>query len=169
MKNYALQKVNWLTPDSLIKSELAKKISFHESLHRGQEYNYYCKLLLQEPKIIIIDDYVTLRRMHPESIKSSLNVAEDVSKRAISKLVTLNEIFNSIDSKLIRELTAQIALDLTTHRFKIPFKYWLLVINYLSRYISFSASAWFLLSGVSKIMIGKNHFFRLKLKKALEN
>src|SRR5690606_27992378 len=47
---------------------VAEKISFNESLKAGQEYNFSCKLLLQTNKLKKIDEFLTLRRYHLDSI-----------------------------------------------------------------------------------------------------
>src|SRR5690606_29562710 len=52
--NYITKKINWLTLDVCIKSNIAKSISFNESLQSSQEYNYYSKLVLISAKAIFI-------------------------------------------------------------------------------------------------------------------
>lgn len=70
--NYVTQKINWLTCDICIKSELAKKVRFNEFLQSGQEYNYYCKLVYHSVNAVFIDKVVSLRRHHEQSIRSKL-------------------------------------------------------------------------------------------------
>ena len=70
--NYICHKISWLTYDTLIQSDLAKSISFNETLKAGQEYNYFCKLILKSTNALLIEDIVTLRRYHDASIRGRL-------------------------------------------------------------------------------------------------
>lgn len=70
--NYVCQKINWLTYDILIKSDLAKSIRFNENLQSGQEYNYFSKLVHYSCNAKFIDKVITLRRYHENSIRTQL-------------------------------------------------------------------------------------------------
>lgn len=74
--NYITQKINWLTLDVCIKSELAKSIAFNEQLHAGQEYNYFSKLVHYSVRASFFDRVVSLRRHHEGSIRSGLKNKE---------------------------------------------------------------------------------------------
>lgn len=76
--NYIVRKVNWLTLDTCIKSEVAKSIRFNENLQSGQEYNYFAKLTYVSTDAKFIDKVITFRRHHNNSIKTTLNT--DVKK-----------------------------------------------------------------------------------------
>lgn len=70
--NYVCQKINWLTYDILIKSDLAKSIRFNENLQSGQEYNYFSKLVHYSCHAKFVDKVITLRRYHENSIRTQL-------------------------------------------------------------------------------------------------
>lgn len=70
--NYVSQKINWLTYDIMIKSELAKSIRFNENLQSGQEYNYFSKLVHHSCNAKFVDKVITLRRYHENSIRTNL-------------------------------------------------------------------------------------------------
>jgi glycosyltransferase involved in cell wall biosynthesis len=70
--NYVSQKINWLTYDICIKSDLAKSVNFNEELTSGQEYNYFSKLTLLSTNALFINEVVTLRRFHKDSIQGNL-------------------------------------------------------------------------------------------------
>lgn len=72
--NYVCQKINWLTLDTLIKSDLAKSIRFNENLQSGQEYNYFSKLVHYSCNAKFIDKVISLRRHHENSIRSQLKI-----------------------------------------------------------------------------------------------
>jgi len=78
--NYISQKINWLTYDVMIMSELAKSIQFNEKLQSGQEYNYFCKLVYKSLNTIFIDEVVTLRRKHEDSIRAKLKTTSELQK-----------------------------------------------------------------------------------------
>lgn len=80
--NYISQKINWLTYDICLKSALAKTIRFNENLQSGQEYNYFCKLILISDKAIFINEVVTLRRHHENSIRSNLKTKTELNQGA---------------------------------------------------------------------------------------
>lgn len=65
-------KVNWLTCDVCIKTEIAKKLVFNEELQSGQEYNYFSRLTLLTTSTIFVNKILTLRRYHDGSIRSQL-------------------------------------------------------------------------------------------------
>src|SRR5690606_5006583 len=62
-------------------AEIAKTLSFNEQLQSGQEYNYFCKLVHKTTNGFYINEVVSLRRHHEQSIRSHLvqnnKVAED--------------------------------------------------------------------------------------------
>ncbi|WP_083759738.1 glycosyltransferase family 2 protein [Zunongwangia profunda] len=84
--NYILQKINWLTYDTLVKASLAKSILFNERLHTGQEYNYYSKLISKSTRCTFIDKVVTLRRKHAKSKQGKLKLEEDKIKSSIPSI-----------------------------------------------------------------------------------
>jgi glycosyltransferase involved in cell wall biosynthesis len=70
--NYIVQNINWLTYDCMLKSHIAKSITFNEKLQSGQEYNYFSKLVHLSVNAKFIDKIVTLRRYHVKSIRGML-------------------------------------------------------------------------------------------------
>ena len=79
--NYITQKVNWLTYDALIRRAIAQEISFNENLQSGQEFNYFAKLTSLTSKACIIDEYLTLRRFHLDSIRGNLEYRINITKK----------------------------------------------------------------------------------------
>ncbi|MGM0932662.1 MAG: glycosyltransferase family 2 protein [Bacteroidota bacterium] len=71
--NYIKQYINWLTPDFLAKREICEKARFNEKLSSSQEYNFFCQLTCFSTNAIIIDKYLTKRRIHKESVRGSFN------------------------------------------------------------------------------------------------
>ncbi len=91
--NYIIQRINWLTLDVIVKKELAKSISFNENLRTGQEYNYYCKLVVSSQNYFILDSYVSLRRRHDISKQGLLKK----DKKAETESAILKSWFTYLD------------------------------------------------------------------------
>ena len=98
--NYITQKINWLTYDICLKAEIAKGICFNEKLQSGQEYNYFSKLILYSTNMVFIDQVVSLRRHHKESIRGSIDNKEKLlSGGFLSKWYTYLDLEKSLDQK----------------------------------------------------------------------
>lgn len=76
--NYVTQKINWLTLDVCIKSELAKAVVFNEQLQSGQEFNYFSKLVHLSVNYFYLDKVVSLRRHHENSIRAGLKSKDEL-------------------------------------------------------------------------------------------
>ncbi|WP_411768220.1 glycosyltransferase family 2 protein [Winogradskyella sp. A3E31] len=83
--NYVSQTINWLTLDIAIVSHIAKQCRFNELLSSGQEYNYFSKILTKTTNGVILDNIVSLRRYHQESIQSKLR--KDKNKMTLSYFI----------------------------------------------------------------------------------
>ncbi|WP_053991859.1 glycosyltransferase family 2 protein [Mangrovimonas sp. TPBH4] len=70
--NYITHKTVWLTLDVCIKTTLARSLQFNEQLQSGQEYNYFSKLTCKSENAIFIDNTLSLRRYHEQSIRAGL-------------------------------------------------------------------------------------------------
>lgn len=80
--NYLLQKINWLTPDLIVKKDIIIDICFDENLKCAQEYNFHSKLLCLTSKTVYSKEYISLRRYDNTSI------SESVRKKSHCKLVS---------------------------------------------------------------------------------
>jgi len=66
--NYVSQLVNWLTYDFFCKRALVADLRFNEHLKSAQEYNFFCKVTLKSVNCRVLDQVLTLRRLHADSI-----------------------------------------------------------------------------------------------------
>ena len=73
-ENYVMQNINWLTPDGLYKRQLFSQDPFNEYLQSGQEYNFITGVLVKTKRGFFIDEVLTFRRIHENSIKGSLKL-----------------------------------------------------------------------------------------------
>lgn len=92
--NYVTQRINWLTYDFMGLRELVDRIEFNENLLSSQEYNFFCKLTGISTKVFLIDKYLTKRRVHLDSIRSSLkrNKSEYLKQRATVEFETWKDL-----------------------------------------------------------------------------
>lgn len=79
--NYIQKKINWITFDPIIKTNVAKSICFTEKNESAEEYNYFVKLVLTTNNAIAIDEILTKRRFHEGSyqvnLKTKIEIAEN--------------------------------------------------------------------------------------------
>jgi glycosyltransferase involved in cell wall biosynthesis len=108
--NFARIKVRWLTYDTCIKSSIAKSVSFNEHLKSGQEFNYFMKMLLVTNNGRLYDEYVTLRRLHDDSIQSA--IVDDPHKKKRSVSTTYLTTYEDIRSIAPAEVRTSILLEM---------------------------------------------------------
>lgn len=90
--DYYDQTINWLTYDPIYRRNFIKDLKFHPDLKRGQEYYFHMQCLLKKPSSSKIDQVLTLRRMHPNSIKSSFTIDQMIQYETYQKLVIYNSV-----------------------------------------------------------------------------
>lgn len=163
--NYITQKVNWLTYDVIIKRQLAGKIRFNEKLQSGQEYNYFSKMTFHSSKTILIDEFVTLRRYHEDSIRSPLRKDDDLLYKSIYKAhwYTYLDLYKVIELKTRKYLVIKCLVDY----FKITNYYKLFSVKFflaIQREYSFKKAVYYLLSTITNVT-GKGYFFAKQTRK----
>lgn len=77
-ENFITKKINWITFDPIIKTEIAKKIDFTEKRASAEEYNYFCKLVLTTENAIATNKVLTKRRYHEGSYQVNLDSLEKI-------------------------------------------------------------------------------------------
>lgn len=92
--NFVTKKVKWLTCDTCIKGDVAKRIRYNENLKSGQEFNYYLKLLLQTVKGHFYEEVLTMVRRHASSIRSEIDHDRSLVNQGIlnSHLYSYNDV-----------------------------------------------------------------------------
>lgn len=162
--NYVTQKINWLTPDAMIKSSIAKKIKWNEHIKRGQEYNYFAKLTLFSTKAAILNEYLTRRRLHNNSIKSSYTKEEMLQQSISLRIETLKEICDGTSENVKKWFTANLAKNASLVK-TISWKENLFIANKILRYYGFGYFVYYSLARTSKCLLGRNEKLRRPLKK----
>jgi len=77
--NYIQKKINWITFDPIIRTDVARSIRFTEKNRSAEEYNYFVKLVLTTEKAIAIDEILTKRRIHEGSYQVNLKTEKDIA------------------------------------------------------------------------------------------
>ena len=61
----------WITDDVLIRKQAINNLRFDETLQSGQEYNFFCQMLLCTVKGISLTEVTSHRRLHSNSIQAT--------------------------------------------------------------------------------------------------
>ena len=126
-ENFALHQTSWITDDFLGTRQIVEKIKFNENITTdGDEYNFFIRLLNQQFKGVFINQILTNRRIHINSL-TSLNHEKTENylyKIANIKFHTANDLVVFNNNKLIRWFLSgymQYAFDIAMRNGKIPF------------------------------------------------
>lgn len=73
-EDFVTLKISWYLPDPLWrKSFLTEKQLFREELKKGQDRDLHIRLLMDNPKIIFVDQYLTYYRQHENTISNTFS------------------------------------------------------------------------------------------------
>ena len=164
--NYVSQNINWLTYDICVTLKLAQSIRFNEQLQSGQEYNYFSKLVHQSTDGQFIDEVVTLRRYHENSIRSNLkkqNALDEGAFRA-NWFTYLDLLFVAKPKTLEVLIRRCVALVYKTKQVLIKEK--VLFVREIFRFYNYKG-IYFLLMLFGVKLFNKGYFFRNKLIKSV--
>ena len=132
-ENYILQKINWLTYDIIVKSEVVEELRFNELLQSGQEYNFFSKLVCLTENGVFNDKVATLRRHHSNSKRTTIAAGNLKYKQgAIAIWFTFNETKNFLTQSTSKALLHKLYMYILRFR-KIPkdvnsFEFWKAII-----------------------------------------
>ena len=113
--NYVSQRINWLTPDLMIRRKLAIKIIFNTKMNSSQEYNFFSKLTCINNNAVVIDEFLTLRRVHDDSIRARFNNDPDKEKEVLyNMLETWKEVSNLLPGSHVEKFFLDRLLKLNT-------------------------------------------------------
>lgn len=74
-EDFVTLKISWHLPDPLWKrSFLTGKQLFREELKKGQDRDLFIRLLLDNPKIVFINEYLTYYRQHADTISNTFSI-----------------------------------------------------------------------------------------------
>ena len=104
--DFILLKIHWYTYDVILKRKIAEKISWNQQMKSWQDYNYFCKMLLETVNGDFLDKVLTYRRIHENSIQKRMtNSKSEFDKELLNnRLLTYADIHDRIDEKTKSEL-----------------------------------------------------------------
>jgi len=149
-KNFALNRIGWITDDFLGSRKIVENIRFNENITTdGDEYNFFVKLLSQSFNGAFIEEVLTHRRVHDNSLTNihGEDTAHYIGKVANIKFQTAKDLVLSNDLDLIRWFLSgymQFAFKLALVNQTIPFKF--SSFKLICRYYSVSKGLAFILA-----------------------
>jgi glycosyltransferase involved in cell wall biosynthesis len=73
-EDFVILKISWYTPDPLWrKAFLTGKQLFREELKKGQDRDLHIRLLMDKPKTVFLDKYLTYYRLHENTISNTFS------------------------------------------------------------------------------------------------
>lgn len=104
--DFILLKIHWYTYDVMLKRKVAEKISWNEKMKSWQDYNYFCKMLLVTENGAYLDEILTHRRLHSNSIQTALtkDVVSFKQELLDNRIFTFQDIQEQIGHKTRSEL-----------------------------------------------------------------
>jgi len=123
LEDFLKLKISWYLPDIMWNSAFLKeKQLFDEELLAGQDSDFYARMLIEQPKLEVVNEYLTYYRKHPQNITSHI----DNRKNARLKISHLHSVIRLIT---LLEKKGKLSNDLKLHFFKAMMKYLPFVIS----------------------------------------
>ena len=123
LEDFLKLKISWYLPDIMWRSAFLKeKPLFDEELLAGQDSDFYARMLIEQPDLEVINEYLTYYRKHPQNITSHI----DNRKNARLKISHLHSVIRLIT---LLEKKGRLSNDLKLHFFKAMMKYLPFVIS----------------------------------------
>ena len=123
LEDFLKLKISWYLPDIMWNSAFLKeKPLFDEELLAGQDSDFYARMLIEQPKLEVVNEYLTYYRKHPQNITSHI----DNRKNARLKISHLHSVIRLI---ALLEKKGRLTNDLKLHFFKAMMKYLPFVIS----------------------------------------
>ncbi|MFD2517936.1 glycosyltransferase family 2 protein [Salinimicrobium flavum] len=167
-ENLALNKIGWITDDFLGTREIVENITFNEEIFYGDEYNFFIKLLHQHFSGCFINEIVTHRRIHIDSITSESTKNEIYFEKIITalKFQTARDLVIYDDKKLIRWFLAgymRYSFQLGIRKASIPF--FIPAFKLICRYYSIAKGMAFLVALLGAKYFNKGYKIMLYARK----
>ncbi|MCC4214659.1 glycosyltransferase family 2 protein [Leeuwenhoekiella parthenopeia] len=159
--NFALHQVAWCTVDFLGKRSICESLEFNEKIRdNANEYQYYIKLLCLTTNGKLIEDILTWRRLHPNSMTSKLHSDPVNFQKHLAelKLFTLEHIEKVAPPHLIKWLlSGHIQINFELARQKHRPDYLFKSFNYLAKYYTIPKALAYLGAICSGFLLGKGY------------
>lgn len=149
-ENLALMRIGWLTDDFLGTRAIVENIEFNENIiSLGDEYNFFIRLLHQSLKGVFINEILTHRRVHKDSITNTDGEKSNKYLTIIAnlKFLTALDLVIYNDVKLIRWFLSgymRYSFELANDNKRIPYKKE--AFKLICKYYSFSKGSAFMIA-----------------------
>jgi glycosyltransferase involved in cell wall biosynthesis len=149
-KNFALNQIGWITDDFLGTREIVSNIKFNENIITdGDEYNFFVRLLHYSIKGLFINEVLTHRRIHKDTLTGQNGevTANYSIKIANLKFLTALDLVIYNDVKLIRWFLSgymRYSFELANDNKRIPYKKE--AFKLICKYYSFSKGSAFMIA-----------------------
>ncbi len=125
-EDFLLRKIHWYTYDLMLHRTLANQISFHEQMTFWQDYYYHCRLLAISQKGGFIDEVLTHRRLHDNSIQKNNTKQPLQFQQALltAKWFTYQGVKNTISTPIAKQYwhgMMNACFEIGKRKGKIPF------------------------------------------------
>lgn len=127
-ENLACERIGWITDDFLGTRKIVDTVKFNENITTdGDEYNFFVRLLHNSCKGLFINETLTHRRIHKDSLTTTNaeNTVNFLCKMANIKYQTANDLVDYNNKELIQWFLSgymRIAFDLALSKTTIPYK-----------------------------------------------
>jgi len=99
LEDYITRKVSWYMPDGMFRREFFKEADFFdEDLKGGQDRDFYIKMLMMNPKVVILDFYATFYLIHTNSISEKLYRKSNLNENYIYNFSHFESLLNQVNN-----------------------------------------------------------------------
>lgn len=160
-ENFINGTIFWMTIDIMVSRKSIGNLRFNEILKSGQEYNFYSRYLLNNPKGHYVNECLAKRRVHDISIQQQLlkNTNKRKKELLFNEMVLLNDIKGKASKKLMkRSLNRLIRLSYETQRKFTLSKVQFSVLKELVHYGNLISIGFYAIWIISNLIVGKGYF-----------
>lgn len=99
LEDYITRKVSWYMPDGMFRKDFLTDVDFFdEGLKGGQDRDFYIKMLMMNPKVVILDFYATFYLIHTNSISEKLYRKSNLNENYIYNFSHFESLLNQVNN-----------------------------------------------------------------------
>ena len=166
--DFILLKIHWYTYDVMLRRAIAGKISWNENMKSWQDYNYFCKMLLETENGEYLEKILTHRRIHSTSIQKSLNQDPErfSSELLENRILTYYDISKAIEAYTRKELVfGMMNLSFELSKMRFPSEYVKEVQQIVRNELGITSRGYFKMALITASLSKKGYYFLNKAKK----
>jgi len=167
-EDFILLKIHWYTYDVMLIRKVAEKIDWNEQMKSWQDYNYFCKMLLITENGDYLDNILTQRRIHSESIQKSLTKDTKTFNTELleNRVLTYKDISIGIDPYTRKELIfGMMNISFELSKMRLPSEYVKEVEQIVKNELGVTCRGYFKMALITASLSKKGYYFLNKAKK----